>query len=188
MGTALRGASRASGGVREGVPHEGVAPGGAGPVEAQDVEAAGGVAEAAEGQVEGGGAGEATLLGWTDAGDGGTEGGGGAGLDFDEAEDAAAVARDEVDLAGVIDDVALEDLVALGGQPGRGGLLGGAAAGVGAGAGCLAGGSHGFIAARGRLGASGARRHAARTCAGLPPLAPPAWRRPPGAARLAPPA
>src|ERR1700720_3188839 len=149
MGTALRAPTRASRGVREGVPHQGVAPGGAGPVEAQDVETTGGVVEAAESQVEGGGAGEAAALGRTDGGDGGTEGGGGAGLDLDEAEDAAAVAGDEVDLAGVVDDVALEDLVALGGEPGRGGLLGGAAAGVGAGAGCLTSGSHQFIAAAG---------------------------------------
>src|ERR1700720_459429 len=134
MGTALRAPTRASRGVREGVPHQGVAPGGAGPVEAQDVETTGGVVEAAKGQVEGGGAGEAAALGRTDGGDGGTEGGGGAGLDLD------------------------------GG--GRAPLLGGAAAGVGAGAGCLPSGSHQFIAAA----ASGPREPAGarRTCACRP--------------------
>src|SRR5258708_17848267 len=100
----LRPAAGASGGIREGVPHQGVAPGGAGPVEAEDVEAAGGEVDAADGQVEGRGAGDAAALGRADGGHGRAEGGGGAGRDLHATEGAAAVASAHVALGRVAAD------------------------------------------------------------------------------------
>src|SRR5579863_588576 len=115
-----------SGGKGEGVPNQGVAPGIASPVQAEDVEAAGGEVETTNCQVERGGAGETATLRRPHRGDRRSKRGARAGLDLDEAEDPATIPRDEIDLASVVDDVALQYLVPLGLEPGHGGLFAGA--------------------------------------------------------------
>src|SRR6185369_2903954 len=110
----------------EGVADESIAPAVAFPVETEDVEAAGEAVEALGGalggQVEGGGAADLALLAGVHGGDRRTEGVARPGLDLQEAEGLSFL-RHDVDLSGVVDQVALDDLVAVRGEPADGVLL-----------------------------------------------------------------
>src|SRR4051812_41053508 len=111
--------------VGESVADQGVAPAAAVAVlavEAEDVEAAGAVVPAAGGQVEGGGAGEAALLGVAHRLDGRSVAVAVPRLDLDEGEGGPLHGHD-VDLAAVVDQVADQDLVALPREPAGGVVL-----------------------------------------------------------------
>ena len=82
------------------------------------------------GEIEAGGAEEAALFGGRDGFDGSAVVAAGSGFDLEEAE-GAAVLGDQVDLAGFVAQVAGEDAVAVGGEPGGGLVLAQLAAGAG---------------------------------------------------------